>query len=216
MANFAAAPLIDHVRQAVANAFANVSKLPVEITDGLEGMSGAKTRHLYNNVCSLQGATYLEVGTFKGSSFIAAMYGNPTLRGICIDHWSEFGGREDFYRNLKSHLPGASNVTVIDDNCWDVRLSQKVDIFMYDGAHSYEDHKRAITHFAPCFSNRVVLMIDDWCCDWVSVRRGTLDGIRAAGLKVLWSQEIGLVNADRFHQGGDTFWNGCGIFVCAK
>tara|TARA_B110000285_G_C14801575_1_gene457730 strand:- start:200 stop:505 length:306 start_codon:yes stop_codon:yes gene_type:complete len=94
---------------------------------------------------------------------------------------------------------------VIDKDCWDVTtLDKPIDVFLYDGAHNYEDQKKAITHFYKLFSDNVIIMVDDWTCDWVDVKRGTMDGI-----KVHYSNEINLVNTQHHHTGGDTFWNGC-------
>ncbi len=52
--------LKQHARNAVDAAFADASPLP-EAVLAMEGMSGRKTRHLYNAMCALPGATYLEV-----------------------------------------------------------------------------------------------------------------------------------------------------------
>jgi len=43
-----------------------------------------------------------------------------------------------------------------------------------------------------------------------------LDGIAEMKLKIHYSCEIPLVNTTVHHQGGDTFWNGCGVFVCER
>jgi hypothetical protein len=206
-----------HVAEAVRSAFENKSKLSPGAL-GLPGMSGDKSRHLYNNICALDGATYLEVGTYMGSSFISALYGN-TIRGYCIDNWSEFAGKDEFLDNVKRYLPADADYKMIDKDCWTVTqedVPDPIDIYLYDGAHNYEDQKRAITHFYPFFADQVTILVDDWTCDWVGVKQGTLDGIKETGLKVLYSKEIGLVGTKRHHCGGDTFWNGCGIFVCQK
>jgi hypothetical protein len=209
--------LLHHVCNAISKAFENTSKLPPDVLS-IEGMSGDKTRHLYNAMCTMPSdATYLEVGTWKGSSFISAMFSNA-LRGYCVDNWSEFGGHDDFMRNVETHL-AEEQVTIIDKNCWDVTkddVPEPVDIFLYDGAHTYEDQKKAITYFAPFLARYAIVMVDDWVCDWVDVRKGTLDGFAAANLKVHFLCEIPLVNTSTHHTGGDTFWNGCGVFVVEK
>ncbi len=203
--------LIEHTKCSIQSAFGNKSKLNNQVLQ-IEGKSGNKTRHLYNNICNIPGARYLEVGTWKGSSFISAMYSN-NIEGICIDNWSEFDGpRDEFEENVRTFLP-KSNVKIINEDCWSVEGLSDINIFMYDGAHTYQDQKKAVTHFAKFCSRPFVLMVDDWTCDWVDVKRGTMDGISEMGLKVLYSQEIGLVNTNIHHQGGDTFWNGCGVFV---
>ena len=49
------------------------SKINEEIIK-LEGMTGTKTRHFYNNLLSsIENPVYLEIGTWKGSSLCAAM-----------------------------------------------------------------------------------------------------------------------------------------------
>lgn len=77
---------------AFSNAEQNISKITSEIIQ-LEGFSGTKTRHFYNNLL-VDGARYLEIGTWKGSSVCSAMYGNKATV-VCIDNWSEFGGPKD-------------------------------------------------------------------------------------------------------------------------
>lgn len=210
--------LIEHTKQSIRNAYNNESKLTLDILN-IHGMSGYKTRHLYNNICSLPGCNYLEIGTYKGSSFISAMYGN-TANGYCVDNWSEFGGKPEFFENVKTFLTSNDfHFTILDKNCWTITkydIPLPIDIYMYDGAHTYEDHKNAITHFAPFFAKYVVIIVDDWMCDWVHVKQGTMDGLVEAGLKIHYSHEIGLVNTESYHTSGDTFWNGCGVFVCEK
>lgn len=210
--------LIEHTKQSIEKAFNNISKLSSDILT-IEGMSGDKTRHLYNNICDLSGSTYVEVGTWKGSSFISAMYKNENTYGISIDNWSEFGGpKADLIHNVNKYLVN-NNVKLLDKDCWlinETDINKSIDIYMYDGAHTYEDQKKAITYYHKFFSKHVIIMVDDWACDWVHVKKGTLDGISEMNLKVHYSHEIGLVNTLGHHTGGDTFWNGCGVFVCER
>jgi hypothetical protein len=210
--------LIDHTKKSIDNAFNNISKLSNDILN-IEGMSGNKTRHLYNNICNLDGATYVEVGTWKGSSFISAIYQNKNTYGICIDNWSQFGGpKKSFYNNIQKYLLNYS-IKIIDKDCWTINnddIKTSIDIYMYDGAHTYKDQKNAITYYHKFFSKYVIIMIDDWTCDWVDVKKGTLDGITKMNMIIHYSYEIPLVNTSKHHCGGDTFWNGCGIFICER
>ena len=222
------ASLIRHTERAIYNATINTSKLTDEILE-MEGMSGHKTRHLYNNICALPGAKYLEVGTWKGSSLISALYGNMLGHAYCVDNWSEFNdsvwGTDPysvFRGNVARHLGERSDLTVLHKNSWDVTIGDvggidNIDIFMYDGEHSYEAQKRAITHYAPFLSKYSIIMIDDWECDWWYVREATYDGIEEAGLKIHYVSEIPRMSAfGAYHCGGNTFWNGCGVFVCER
>lgn len=209
--------LVHHVKKSIEHAMHNCSKLSSDILD-MEGMSGFKNRHLYNNLCSLGYLTYVEVGTWKGSSFLSAMYHN-NVEGICIDNWSEFGGpKNEFLSNVGLHLT-KENIRIIDKDCWSITsedLPKPIDIYLYDGPHTFEDHRKAITHYSKFFSEYVIIIIDDWMCDWADVKSGTMAGFAESNLTILFKCEIPLVNTNLHHQRGDTFWNGCGIFICSR
>jgi hypothetical protein len=80
------------VETAFQNAENNISKITNDIIN-MEGMSGTKTRHFYNNLLNIEDARYLEIGTWKGSSVCSAMCKNKA-NVVCIDNWSEFGGHK--------------------------------------------------------------------------------------------------------------------------
>ena len=77
---------VDHLDTCFSNAFLGLSKLSPEVLH-IQGMAGHCTRHLYNNLLSMDDARYLEIGTYKGASTCAAMYENKALV-VCIDDWS--------------------------------------------------------------------------------------------------------------------------------
>lgn len=98
----AEARLVAHVRRSLRLADLRRSKLPAAVLE-MEGMSGDKTRHLYSNLCCLPGVRHLEVGCWKGSSLVAALYGNggSVEQSVAIDDFSEFGGpKEEFLENV--------------------------------------------------------------------------------------------------------------------
>jgi hypothetical protein len=80
---------IEKIKVFFENAENGISKINEDIKQ-IDGMSGIKTRHFYNNLLSLDDSRYLEIGTWKGSSVCSAMFGN-TQKVLCIDNWSEFG-----------------------------------------------------------------------------------------------------------------------------
>jgi len=84
---------------AFQNAENNISKITNDIIR-MDGMSGTKTRHFYNNLLNTADARYLEIGTYKGSSVCSAMCNNKA-KVVCIDNWSEFGGpKNEFLYNF--------------------------------------------------------------------------------------------------------------------
>ena len=84
---------------AFKNAENEISKVTPELLN-MEGMTGKKTRHFYNNLMNKEDSRYLEIGTWKGSSVCSAMCGNKA-KVVCIDNWSEFGGpKNEFLQNF--------------------------------------------------------------------------------------------------------------------
>lgn len=186
--------LQEHIELAVKNAEAGISKLPDEILK-MEGMSGIKTRHFYNNLLNTEGVRYLEIGAWKGSSVCSAMYGN-TADVYVIDNWSEFGGpRDDFLVNFNKYKgTNKTNFQEADSFKVDVMKLPKFNFYLYDGEHTIEAHKKALTHYINAMDETFVYICDDW--NWDGVREGTYAGIKELGLEIVWSKEIRLTNDD--------------------
>jgi hypothetical protein len=210
--------LIEHTKSSVDSANNNISKLTPEILS-MDGMSGNKTRHLYNNICSLSNANYLEIGTWKGSSFISAFYKNE-INPIVIDNWAEFNGpKNEFIANVNRFCPNRK-FNFIEKDCFKVTDSEiksiydSIDIYLFDGAHDYESQKKAITYYKHLFSKYVIIIIDDFRSDtpaWSNVKKGTYDGIEESGLIIHHSVEI---ITHQESSGRSEYWNGFGLFVC--
>lgn len=207
--------IIEHVKKCIARAEAEEQSLPSEILQ-YPGYSGTKTRHFYNAICSIPKCSYLEIGTWYGSSSISALYGN-TVNATFIDNWSEFNGNKDILINALERFKGQSSYTLIESDAWKVDHSTlgMFDVYLYDGGHSYSDHYNAISHYKQHFKNNCIVMIDDW--DWPDIQNGTLDAIRDNNLNVSFSHKIVLPYEDIVgmpdHIGKHTWWNGIGIFV---
>ena len=212
--------IIDHVKQSVEKADNNISNLPNSILN-MEGMSGKKTRHLYNNLNNIQNINYLEVGTWKGSSFISSLYGND-INSLVIDNWSEFDGpKNEFFKNVETFCPN-KKYNFIENDFFKVELSDifkiydSIDIYLYDGSHDYDSQKKAITYIKNCLSQYSIIIIDDFRKDtesWSNVSKGTYDGIKESGLNILYEIER---ESRQEYNGNDEYWNGFGLFVCEK
>jgi hypothetical protein len=109
------------IEKAFENAENNISKITTDIIN-MEGMSGIKTRHFYNNLLNTKDARYLEIGTWKGSSVCSAMCGNKA-KVVCIDNWSEFGGpKSEFLLNFEK-FKGENDATFIENDCFNPRTT---------------------------------------------------------------------------------------------
>lgn len=212
--------LIEHANVAIEKSKKGLSKLSDEILR-MEGMSGHKTRHLYNNICSLKGINYLEIGTWKGSSFISSLYHND-INAIVIDNWKEFDGPKiEFLSNVEKFCSGAS-FKLIEADCFKIedddilKVYDSIDVYLYDGAHDYDSQKKAITYYSHLLSKYSIIIIDDFRSDtpnWANVKKGTYDGIAKAGLKVHYATEI--ITYQEL-SGASEYWNGFGLFICER
>lgn len=199
--------IINHTKNAIENAKKHQSKLNSDIIN-LSGMSDPITRHLYNNICDIDNATYCEVGTWKGASFISAMYNNKTF-GYVIDNWSEFDGPiNEFNNNIDTYFSDKSNIQVYNRHCFDQisenDITKSINIYLFDGNHEYDSHKKAITHYNNFFSKYVIIIIDDF---WGHITQATNDGISEMGLIVHYHEKIDRVVGES---------NDSGIYVCER
>lgn len=198
------------MQAALQNAEVGSSKLTDELL-GLEGFSGTKTRHFYNNLLDRDDARYLEIGTWKGSTACAAMYKNKA-DVILIDNWSDFNGpREECLRNVE-RFRGENNVVFIEQDSWSVDVSRipKRNIYLYDGDHDEQSHYKALIHFYECLDDTFMFIVDDW--NWDRVRKGTRDAIRDLDLLILEDHEIRLSWDGSYTEQKDGWWNG--IYAC--
>jgi hypothetical protein len=204
---------INHINNAFANAEKGISKINQEIIN-LEGMTGTKTRHFYNNLLNMNNARYLEIGTWKGSSVCSAMFDNKA-HVLCIDNWSEFGGPKDDFLSNFNKFKGNNNACFIEANCFHLDISKfpKFNIYLYDGNHTAVSHYLALDHYYKCLDDIFIFIVDDW--NWEHVREGTKQSINSLKLKVLYEKEIRLTN-DNSHTpqplASQTWHNG--LYVC--
>jgi hypothetical protein len=215
--------LVDHVGWALNMAQCFESKIDCALHE-TKGMTGTKTRHFYNNLCSLQfpdrPLRYLEVGCYTGSSLCAALYKNQHVSAWAYDNFSEFNGPVDqFNSNIEKYIPGA-DLTFKQEDFFTANLSaltNKIDIYLYDGPHERESHRKGIVKAWPALASQSVILIDDW--NWSWVREGTYQGLLDVGAHVTKSWEI-RHTWDNTHTPEGTreyeFWNGIGIFVVDK
>ena len=204
-----------------------IPDLPIEYR--LMGFSGICFRHLLNNICSFEGANYLEVGTFRGSSLVSAAYGNTSLLNEihAIDNFSEFiveesdfHPRDDLNKNLNLYVPEGKKIQFHEEDCFSFDLSKlpKIQVYFYDGEHSRESQKKAFTYFEPVFDDIFIAIIDDW--EQKQVRLGTLDGLAQIDYEIIGSRAVvpGMRadNANRVNNPDPFWWGGTYIAVLKK
>lgn len=207
--------LIHHVKSAIAQAEAGNTDLDSEVLN-IQGYSGKKVKYLLNHLCKWNNAVFLEIGCLRGSTLCAAVRGNelPLKHVFAVDNWSEFGGpRDQFFQNIIKFIPKA-RLTVIEKDCFALPLSEvfkyPVDIYFYDGDHSYNSQRMAFTYFEPIFNDVFVAIVDDW--RWDDTFNGTLHGIEEAGYQVLFREDLYRQSVSN----NEGYWNGLCVMVLKK
>lgn len=209
--------LVEHIESCLRKADRLESNITPEITQ-MQGMSGLKTRHFYNNICSMEGARYLEIGVWKGSSLCSAMCGN-SMKVVAIDNFSEFSGgvygnpRGEFLTNFEKYK-GDNDATFIDADCWTIdpkSFGTTFNIYMYDGNHTETSHYEALNHYIECLADEFIYLVDDWNCS--HIRDGTLNAIKENKLDIVFQKEIFTSGNPGIQQGHNDWHNGISIFV---
>jgi len=201
--------LISHVQRSLALADANQSKLSHDVLQ-LPGCSGTKTKHLLNNLMSLEGVRYLDVGTCEGSSVCSAAYGN-TCEMTVVDNYQ--GGTKDLRVKNMATFANGPEVTLVEKDPFRVNVTKelkKYNVYLYDGPdHSNLGHYRAIQHFYRAMDDVFVLLIDDW--NWPDVKTSTANALKGMRLNKLFEREISTGS------GSDAgWWNGMYVAVLEK
>ncbi len=207
---------VEHIQQSIDNALAGKSNLN-EDRLGIRGFSTPTIRHLFSNLTDIDG-TYLEVGLFCGASFCASFNKNCTSIGI-EDHSQDFSaGFEQVKKELKenvdrfSHLAKEVQVHYVDCFKMDKSVLPKIDIYSFDGWHSFETQKKALPEFLENMNDRFVFLVDDF--SWSYVKEGTDAGFELIKDKI----EIEKVWVLRgYHLENDPIWhNSVAIYLINK
>lgn len=230
-----------HARWAFHKAKKEESSIPLDESNRacailkLHGMSGYMYRHLLNNLCSRQGITYGEVGTWNGSTFISAIYNNPNITAWTCDNWSEFGGPKDTFQqnySASSTWKGQAEIYKSALHCayeQDFRSLKfgaqgPIDIYFFDGPHSREDQRDGILLAWDALAPISIVLVDDW--NLQKARDGTYMAFDQVNANIHMQVEVhtpleGWIACDATKQTKTRFetseWhNGAAIFVVSK
>ena len=207
------AALARRIDAAIARASEGRSALPLDVLL-LEGLSSPHVRHLMNNLCRGAGVNYLEIGTHKGSTLVAASYDNPG-RFTAVDDFSEFEqlGARAAFAEVRGRFADHCRFRFHEADCWSAalrrRLPRGVNVYFYDGPHKHHDQYRAFTHFHPLFAETFIAVVDDW--NSPIVRQATRRAFADLGYTTLHEREL---FTRRWIQ--DLWWNGLFLAVVRK
>ena len=149
-----------------------------EILDELGGFAKPNNLALLATATTLlpEGESYVEVGSFKGASLVAASYGKEG-DFVGIDDFSMGeGGRALLERNLGDF--GCDHATIIEGDAFETLRSgalagRRIGIYYYDAGHSYEQQLEGLRLIEPYLAGEALLIVDD--SDWERVERAVRD-----------------------------------------
>lgn len=149
-----------------------------QVLEAVPGLARENNLALLNLTARLLGSgeSYVEIGTYRGTSLIAAMLGNEGKEFVGIDDFSMGqGSRQELERNLTAF---SLEPTILAGDAFQIIPSgglgdRRVGVYYYDAKHSYEAHLQALVMIEPFLASRALMIVDD--SDWEQVADATRD-----------------------------------------
>jgi predicted O-methyltransferase YrrM len=149
------------------------------ILDEVPGLTRENNLALLNLAASMvePGECYVEVGTYRGTSLIAAMVGNDDTEYVAVDNFSMGkGSRRELEANLKHFA--LEQPTILEGDAFELIPGgalgdRRVAVYYYDNGHKYEQQLDGLRMIEPWLADRALLIVDD--TDWDEVARATRD-----------------------------------------
>lgn len=121
---------------------------------------------------------YLEVGTFKGRSLVAAVQDNEDKKFYAMENFLEFGmAGEEAHAELKGNLKrfaGDTDVRLLEGDAFTLMakpgvIDRPVGVYFYDGEHTLLSHYLALAVVEPLLADEALVLVDD--ATWPVVQR---------------------------------------------
>lgn len=75
------------------------------------GLSSIRLKAFLNNLCAKENINYLEIGTYKGSTLISSVFGNPKTKAVGVENFKyddrepkKWAPNNSIWENMKSQL----------------------------------------------------------------------------------------------------------------
>jgi len=158
-------------------------------------MSTINTQSLINKLCRLPDTRYLEVGVLRGASYFAAAYNN---KGVYygVDNWSKYANNQELIEsNIEKYETEDRSFVFFNENSWSLDLEKfnnKINVFFYDGDHSYESQEKILRHFDPILDDEIILLVDDFSAGEVGkiVKSATEAAIKNSSFELVSHREL--------------------------
>jgi Methyltransferase domain len=198
-----------------------VDSVNKKIDLNIPGLTSTRVQSLINSLAGKLGS-YLEVGSYLGSTGAAALKDN-NIKAYFVDNWKEDvtpvtqdginiveNKKDKFINNIRPYVKN-SDVMLFDSHMFAVNTSDIKDVkfFFYDGPHDPINTANAVQYYKDCLADTAVIIFDD--ANWDGVVKGAADGIKKAGLSILYSKMV--LNDIESEK---DWWNGLYIVVVTK
>jgi Methyltransferase domain len=149
------------------------------------------------------GQSFVNVGVWQGFTFMSALAGNPGVRCVGVDDFSEFNAPRDALLERFERARGpAHRFFEMDYREYFARVHEgPIGVYLYDGEHSYDNQLRGLEAAEPFLTQDCLLIVDD--TNRAEPRQATLDFVarRATEYRVVADVWTGASSHP-------TFWNG--------
>jgi predicted O-methyltransferase YrrM len=177
-----------------------------EILDAVPGLARANNLALLNAAasCLQPDESYVEVGTYHGTSLIAAMLDNDA-EFVAIDNWSlGDGSREQLDRNL-ARFGFAGRAETVEGDAFETLRSdrlagRKLGVYYYDNGHEYEQQLDGMRLIEPYLLSPALVIVDD--TDWERVEQAVEDYLAEQ------PRATQLLRIDGKERGAPSWWEG--------
>jgi cellulose synthase/poly-beta-1,6-N-acetylglucosamine synthase-like glycosyltransferase len=151
------------------------------------------------------GHAFVNVGVWKGFTFLSAITGNPDKTCIGVDNFSEFGAfepRDAFISRFEPIQSPAHRFYEMDYREYFANVhEERIGFYFYDGNHAYSEQLRGLELAEPFFADDCIVLVDD--TNWEEPRLATADFINKSEYEYrLLLNETTTANAH------PTWWNG--------
>ncbi|HOJ77595.1 MAG TPA: class I SAM-dependent methyltransferase [Bacillota bacterium] len=182
----------------------------------VEGMSCENVRFLINLLVRTyaKDGIYLEIGIFRGCSLLSAALYNPSTRCIGVDNFHLYNSDGKNEEILKANLNKFSEVKNVEYYNMDYREAirhlfskepnLKVNVYFYDGSHSFEDELEGLNMIVPHLAPKSVIIVDDLNYERVE---------RAVNTFLNNNPTLKSVIKIKTEGNAETWWNGIEVIV---
>lgn len=183
----------------------------------IQGLTAVKNQFMLKLAysCLPENECYFEVGIYCGKTLISALKDAPARKTYACDDFSEAALDSDMalsmvLENLQRYglrdrveFFNADFRTVANAS----HIGEPIGLYFYDGGHTEEDQRDAITLVAPLLADTALVIVDDW--NFPEVPTGTQRGIEES--EGTWERLY--VLPARHGEDTGMWWNGVAIYA---